>query len=80
MTQTTLGYGDIVPVSHIARALAVTQAIIGQFYVAVVLTYILNLWIRDLGRHVDRKADPISPDEVDCPLKEGNYRNDPSVQ
>ena len=55
VTQTTLGYGDIVPVSHFARALAVSQAIIGQFYVAVVLTYILNLWIRDLGRHGDHR-------------------------
>jgi len=54
VTQTTLGYGDIVPVSHIARSLAISQAIIGQFYVAVVLTYILNLWIRDLGKHVDK--------------------------
>ena len=53
-TQTTLGYGDIVPVSHLARALAITQAMIGQFYVAVVLTYILNLWIQDLGHHVDK--------------------------
>ena len=55
VSQTTLGYGDIVPLSHIARALAVSQAIIGQFYVAVVLTYILNLWIRDIGRQVDRR-------------------------
>jgi hypothetical protein len=51
-TQTTLGYGDIVPLGHLARSLAISQAIIGQFYVAVVLTYILNLWIRDLGKHV----------------------------
>jgi hypothetical protein len=57
-TQTTLGYGDIVPVSHFARAIAVTQAMIGQFYVAVVLTYILNLWIQDLGQHVDKKIIP----------------------
>jgi hypothetical protein len=54
VTQTTLGYGDIVPVSHFARSLAVSQAIIGQFYVAVVLTYILNLWIRDLGHQMGR--------------------------
>jgi len=47
VTQTTLGYGDIVPVSHLARSFAITQAMIGQFYVAVILTYILNLWIRD---------------------------------
>ena len=54
-TQTTLGYGDIVPVSHLARSLAVTQAMIGQFYVAVVLTYILNLWIQNLGRQVEKE-------------------------
>jgi len=56
-TQTTLGYGDIVPVSHFARALAVTQAMIGQFYVAVVLTYILNLWIQNLGKQVIKAPD-----------------------
>ncbi|MFZ0436354.1 MAG: potassium channel family protein [Chthoniobacterales bacterium] len=61
ITQTTLGYGDIVPVGHLARSLAISQAIIGQFYVAVVLTYILNLWIRDLGKHVDPNGDqPVS--------------------
>jgi len=62
-TQTTLGYGDIVPVSHFARAIAVTQAMIGQFYVAVVLTYILNLWIQDLGHHVDKKIPPPDTDK-----------------
>lgn len=61
VTQTTLGYGDIIPVGHFARSLAISQAIIGQFYVAVVLTYILNLWIQDLGQHVDRKAEASNP-------------------
>jgi len=55
ITQTTLGYGDIVPVGHLARSLAISQAMIGQFYVAVVLTYILNLWIQDLGHQVAKK-------------------------
>lgn len=55
VTQTTLGYGDIIPISHFARAFSISQAIIGQFYVAVVLTYILNLWVRDLGRQMDRR-------------------------
>lgn len=54
VTQTTLGYGDIVPVGHLARSLAISQAIIGQFYVAIVLTYVLNLWIRDLGKQVTK--------------------------
>jgi hypothetical protein len=58
VTQTTLGYGDIVPVGHLARSLAISQAIIGQFYVAVVLTYILNLWIRDLGNQVSKTPPP----------------------
>jgi len=58
VTQTTLGYGDIVPVGHLARSLAISQAIIGQFYVAVVLTYILNLWIRDLGHQVSKTPPP----------------------
>lgn len=57
ITQTTLGYGDIVPLSHMARSLVISQAIIGQFYVAVVLTYILNLWIRDLGRKIQSEEE-----------------------
>jgi hypothetical protein len=64
VTQTTLGYGDIVPVLHTARAMAISQAIIGQFYVAVVLTYILNLWIRDLGKHVQKQGEA-APSEGD---------------
>lgn len=59
VTQTTLGYGDIIPVGHLARSLAISQAIIGQFYVAVVLTYILNLWIRDLGKHVNKSPEVV---------------------
>lgn len=66
VTQTTLGYGDIVPLSHFARSLAVSQAIIGQFYVAVVLTYILNLWIKDQGQRLLR-ADHPSRDRGDHP-------------
>ena len=58
VTQTTVGYGDILPVSHFARSLAISQAIIGQFYVAVVLTYILNLWISDLRKPADRGVEP----------------------
>jgi len=57
VTQTTLGYGDIVPVSHTARSLAITQAMIGQFYVAVILAYILNLWISAPGRFPESRDD-----------------------
>ena len=57
VTQTTLGFGDILPATHIARVLTITQAVIGQFYVAVVLTYILNLWIHDLGSRIEKKGE-----------------------
>jgi hypothetical protein len=37
VTLTTLGYGDVTPASHGARGLAVVEAILGQFYIAVLI-------------------------------------------
>jgi hypothetical protein len=37
VTLTTVGYGDITPGSGTARSLAVVEAIIGQFYIAVLI-------------------------------------------
>ena len=37
VTITTLGYGDIAPVSNNARMLAFTEALFGQLYIAVLL-------------------------------------------
>lgn len=37
VTLSTVGYGDILPVSPLARALATLEALTGQFYVAVVV-------------------------------------------
>jgi len=54
--QTTLGFEDIVPVSHLARVMTITQSVIGQFYVAVVLAYILSLWIHDFGSNLQRRG------------------------
>jgi hypothetical protein len=45
VTLATLGYGDIVPVSSFARSIAVTEALVGQFYVAVVVA-LLNRGLR----------------------------------
>ena len=44
-TLTTLGYGDITPQTATAEMAAVMEAIIGQFYVAIVVTYLLSLYI-----------------------------------
>jgi hypothetical protein len=46
VTLTTLGYGDIVPRNHIAQMLAVIEAIVGQFYVAVVVAYLVSRYIK----------------------------------
>jgi voltage-gated potassium channel len=45
VTLTTLGYGDVTACSDIARMLTVTEAIIGNLYVAVVVTYLLSVHI-----------------------------------
>lgn len=43
VTQTTLGYGDVVPLALIAKNLAAIQAIIGQFYLAVLVAGLLSI-------------------------------------
>jgi hypothetical protein len=37
VTLTSVGYGDITPGSRTVRSLAVLEAIIGQFYIAVLI-------------------------------------------
>lgn len=43
VTLATLGYGDITPVTPIARGLAVFEAIVGQFYLAVLVARLVGL-------------------------------------
>ena len=45
VTMTTLGYGDVVPVSEIARALAVAEAVIGQIYLAVLVAALVGAYV-----------------------------------
>jgi hypothetical protein len=45
VTMTTLGYGDIVPVSPPARTLAGMQAVTGQLYIAVLVARLVGLHI-----------------------------------
>lgn len=42
VTLTTLGYGDILPVSATARALAYSEAVIGVFYMAVLVAALVG--------------------------------------
>lgn len=45
VTLTTLGYGDIVPVSVDARAITVLEAVIGQLYLAVIVARLVGIYI-----------------------------------
>jgi hypothetical protein len=43
VTLTTVGYGDITPVSPGARSLAVSEALTGQMYVAILISRLVSL-------------------------------------
>jgi hypothetical protein len=45
VTIATLGYGDILPQTETARMLAVIEAVIGQFYVAVIVALLVGKFI-----------------------------------
>jgi hypothetical protein len=44
ITLATVGYGDILPTSDVTRMLAVIEAVIGQFYVAVVVAIFVGMY------------------------------------
>lgn len=43
VTLSTIGFGDITPVSRVARMLAVVQAITGMFYVAILISRLVSI-------------------------------------
>lgn len=47
VTLTTLGYGDISPISQQARSLALVEAIAGQLYIAVLIGKLIGLYARN---------------------------------
>ena len=44
ITLCTVGYGDIAPVSRVARMLAMTEAITGLFYMAVLISRLVSVY------------------------------------
>jgi len=51
VTLSTLGYGDITPVTPFARSLSALEAIVGQLYIAVLIA-------RIVGMHIAQKDTP----------------------
>jgi voltage-gated potassium channel Kch len=65
ITLTTVGFGDIVPVSHVARMLAATEATTGTLFMAVLIARLVALYSTrppnppgdDSGPEATKKAD-----------------------
>lgn len=47
VTLATLGYGDILPRGPLTQVLAVLEAVVGQFYVAVLVAWLVSAYARD---------------------------------
>lgn len=52
VTLTTLGYGDVTPMTPTAQTLSVLEAIVGKFYDTFVIAYLLGIFV---GKMVERK-------------------------
>ncbi len=46
VTITTLGYGDITPVTGVAKSFSALQAVVGQLYVVVVIAWLVGNYVR----------------------------------
>jgi len=49
ITLTTVGYGDIVPLSLLAKSLAYLEAVIGQVYLAVLVARLIAIYVTKLS-------------------------------
>lgn len=56
VTLTTLGYGDIAPVSGQARSLAMTEAILGQLYLAALIARLVGIHVASGGGPIGRQG------------------------
>jgi hypothetical protein len=56
ITLSTVGYGDITPLSHVARTLAMTEAMTGTLYMAVLISRLVALYTSQ-GSEVSERKD-----------------------
>jgi voltage-gated potassium channel Kch len=50
VTLATLGYGDFVPKTEVARGLVILEAIAGQLYLAVMVARLVSLYVSGAAR------------------------------
>jgi voltage-gated potassium channel len=58
VTQTTLGYGDITPVSGLPRSLAALEAFLGQVFLVATVARLVSLQVAYSGRGGQVDSDP----------------------
>ena len=64
VTLTTLGYGDVAPLSAPARVLAMLEAVVGQLYLAMLVARLVGLHLRPGGRERDDALSEAADDEA----------------
>ena len=52
VTLTTLGYGDVMPKSDMARMFAVSEALIGQLYLVIFMARLVALYVVSIRRRL----------------------------
>ncbi len=64
VTQTTLGYGDILPISGVARAIVQFEALFGQLYIAVLVAWIVGRLVSRREVLAESNGDAYADDSV----------------
>ncbi|MCF8118872.1 MAG: potassium channel family protein [Deltaproteobacteria bacterium] len=66
VTLMTIGYGDVIPMSHMAQTLAILEGLVGQFYLVFFMASLV-------GRYISRQHPlvPKAPEERDSTTDEG---------
>jgi ion channel len=59
VTLSTLGYGDIIPVHQVAQNWAAMEAMIGQFFIAIIIARLVSVYTIEEG---ERKRNTLSKD------------------
>ena len=54
VTLTTLGYGDILPTNHVAEFFVYMEAIIGVFYMAIIVSSLISLHLSAIQKRKDK--------------------------
>lgn len=79
ITLTTVGYGDIVPASAVARWLVWVQAVFGQFYMAVFVSRLIGLQTSSTDLTSGKPA-PADPDSLTALSSDANPGSEPPMR